>query len=132
MSILIEGYSPAEVFAFPDEHLQLLLFTGKPVVLCAGSAQILGTFRRTETQLLVELAQIDGGGEGVLVALVGLARRLARRFGRTSIAWTVYAVDCAQPNLQLRRLLTRRGFQVSGSAFKLTETLAGERDSDFG
>lgn len=36
MSILIEGYTATVVLAFPNEHLELLVFSVKPVVLCAG------------------------------------------------------------------------------------------------
>ena len=69
------------------------------------------------------LAQVEGGGEGVLLALVGLARKVALRFGRESIRWAVYALDCTKPNLKLRRILLRRGFEVSGSAYRLRERL---------
>jgi hypothetical protein len=96
---------------------------GESLVLRAGSAQILGTFRRTETRFEIELAQVEGGGEGVLLAMVSLARKIAQRVGCLSIDWTVYAVDCAQPNLKLRRVLLRRGFEVVGSAYRLTEPL---------
>lgn len=123
MSIKVEGYSEAEVLALSNQHLGVLVLSGEPLVLRAGSAQILGTFRKTDTQFQVELAQIEGGGEGVLLALVGLARKVALRFGCEEIDWTVYAVDCAHPNLKLRRVLLRRGFSVSGSAYRLTQSL---------
>lgn len=123
MGIKIEGYSEAEVLVLSNEHLEVLVLSGESLVLRAGSAQILGTFRSAGHQFLVQLAQVEGGGEGVLLALVSLARKIALRFGCTTIDWTVYAVDCAQPNLKLRRVLLRRGFEVSGSAYKLTESL---------
>lgn len=63
-----------------------------------------------------------------MLALVGLARKVALRFGCESIGWTVYAVDCAQPNLKLRRVLLRRGFEVSGAAYRLTE-LVGQTEA---
>lgn len=120
-SIKIEGCSEAEILALSTEHLEVLILSGEPLVLRAGSAQILGTFRRNGTRFSIELAQIEGGGEGVLLVLVGIARKIAVRFGCESIAWTVYAVDCAQPNLKLRRVLLRRGFEVSGPAYRLIE-----------
>lgn len=123
MSIQFEGYTETEVLLLPNEHLETLLLSGEPVVLRAGSAQLLATFRRDDLQFQVELAYIDGGGEGVLLSLIGLGRKVALRFGRTRIGWTVYAVDCARPNLKLRRVLTRRGFEIAGSGYTLMESL---------
>ena len=123
-SIKIEGCSEAEILALPTEHLEVLILSGEPLVLRAGSAQILGTFHRNGRQFLIELAQVEGEGEGVLLALVGIARKIAVRFGCEGIGWTVYAVDCAQPNLKLRRVLLRRGFEVSGPAYRLTEAVS--------
>jgi len=121
--IKIEGCSEAEILALSAQHLEVLILSCEPLVLRAGSAQVLGTFRKNGTEFLIELAQVEGGGEGVLLALVGVARKVALRFGCESIGWTVYAVDCAQPNLKLRRVLLRRGFEVSGPAYLLTEQL---------
>ena len=126
--ILVEGRTEAEILALPTEQLEVLVLSGEPLVLRAGSAQVLGTFRKSGTQFVVELAQVEGGGEGVLLALVGLARKVGLRFNCESIGWTVYAVDCAKPNLKLRRVLLRRGFEVSGSAYRLTEQLAAPQD----
>lgn len=122
--IKLEGCSEDEILALSTDHLKALILTGEPLVLRAGSAQILGTFRKDGTEFLIELAQVDGGGEGVLLAVVGLVRKVALRFECDSICWTVYAVECAQPNLKLRRVLLRRGFGVHGAAYQLTERLS--------
>ena len=52
-------------------------------------------FKISGESLIVELAQIDGGGEGVLSALTSLARRYGKRRGLES------AVD--SPRLKLCR-----------------------------
>jgi hypothetical protein len=62
--------------------------------------------------LIIQLAQIDGGGEGVLPSLWLLAHRYATQHHLTEIEWIIHAVNCAKPNLKLRRLLERRGFVV--------------------
>ncbi len=110
--ILIEGYTPDEILALPDAQVAAFVFTGGPVVFTAGSATILGEFRLEADRLIVELAQIEGGGEGVLPTLGGLAERYARQHHLARVDWVVHAVHCAQPNLKLRHMLERRGFVV--------------------
>lgn len=110
--LLIEGYSADEILALPNEELQAIVLRDEPLVFSVGSARLLGRFRMQEQALVMELAHIDGGGEGALPALASLARRYARREGLAFIRWRVHAVNCANPNLKLRRVLERRGFQV--------------------
>ena len=96
----------------PSEHFDVLVLTGRPIIFRAGSASGLDEFRRDEGRLIIELAQVDGGGEGVLVSLGSLAKRFARLHGIDAVEWIVHAVTCAKPNLKLRRVLDRRGFVV--------------------
>ncbi len=110
--ILIEGFSGAEILRLPEEQIEALVLTGRPVVFKVGSATILGEFRHDRRRLIVELAQIEGGGEGVLVLLRSLARRYAQLHGIDAVEWIVHAVNCAKPNLKLRRILDRRGFSL--------------------
>ncbi len=77
----IEGYSPDEILNLPDEQLDALVLSGEPLVCRAGSAEILGELKIKGDSLLVQLAQIDGGGEGVLPTLTSLAHRYAERRG---------------------------------------------------
>ena len=77
---------------------------------------------------MIELAQIEGGGEGVLIGLASLAKRYAKLHGLSEIEWIVHAITCAKPNLKLRRVLERRGFVVRsidgiGDAYHLIETV---------
>jgi hypothetical protein len=109
--VLIEGLTPDEILALSDEHVATLITTG-PIIFTAGSAEILARIEILADRLLMEFAQIDGGGEGVLPALWLVAERFARQRGLSSVEWIVHAVNCAQPNLKLRRVLERRGFQV--------------------
>lgn len=109
--ILIEGLEPDDILALPDEHVAALAAVG-PVAFKVGSAEILGQIRLTATSLMIELAQIDGGGEGVLPTLWRLAERFARQRKMDTVEWVVHALTCAQPNLKLRSFLDRYGFQV--------------------
>jgi hypothetical protein len=111
-SLRIEGYTPDELLALPDEQIAAWIFTGGPVVFRAGSAEVLGEFAIRADRLVVELAQIEGGGEGVLPALWLLAGRYASLRGLPQVEWIVHAVHCAQPNPKLRRVLERRGFTL--------------------
>lgn len=108
----IEGLSLAELLDLPNSELDDLVFVGRPIVFRIGSARILGEFRRAPERLTIELAQIDGGGEGVLPTLVRLATAYARSSGASQLEWLVHAVNCANPNPKLLRVLRRKGFQV--------------------
>jgi hypothetical protein len=95
---------------------------GEPLVFRAGSAIILGSFKIARDRLVIELAQIEGGGEGVLVS-PGEEIREAARFVGSRVDC---AVSCAKPNLKLRRVLEHRGFIIkeiegTGEAYHLFE-----------
>jgi hypothetical protein len=111
-SITIEGYTPEEVLALPPETLSAFIVTGEPLILQIGSARLLVEFRQTASRLTVELAHIDGGGEGVLRMFSLLVTRYAEARQLSDVEWIVHAVACAQPNLKLRRVLERRGFAL--------------------
>jgi hypothetical protein len=110
--INIEGFSPDEILAIPDEEMDQFFLIGWPVIFHAGSAEILGEFKLQDDALIIELAQIDGGGEGVLLILSSLSRRYAKKRGLNRVEWVVHALNCAEPNLKLRRVMERRGFKV--------------------
>jgi len=110
--ILIEGYTSEEILRLPPEQIEGLVLTGEPVIVKAGSAQILVEFRIKGKRLVVELAHIDGGGEGVLLTLWLLAEHYSKGRGLQEIEWIVHALHCANPNPKLRPLLERRGFMV--------------------
>lgn len=124
----IEGYTPEEILSLPDEQFDAFVLAGEPLVFRAGSAEILGEFKVMGSSLFVELAQIDGGGEGVLPALSSLAQKYARKRGLKKIEWVVHALNCAKPNLKLRRVMERRGFVVTevkdvGQAYYLVDEI---------
>ena len=126
--VLIEGYTLEEALAFPAEQIDAFVLCGQPVVLRVGSAEILGEFRATAESLVIELAHVDGGGEGVLPAIWRFGRAYASKRGNTRVEWIVHAVHCANPNLKLRRVLERRGYVVRdlpgiGKAFYLAEEI---------
>jgi hypothetical protein len=85
-------------------------------------------FKIASDRLVVELAQIEGGGEGVLVSLASLAKRYLTLRKLSGVEWIIHAVTCAKPNLKLRRMLERRGFVVRnvdgvGEAYYLFEAV---------
>ena len=110
--ILFEGLTPDAILKLPAQEIEQLVLTGEPLILTAGSARILGEFRRSSDRLNVTLAQIEGGGEGVLPALTILIEKFARSQSLAAVEWVVHAVHCAKPNLKLKRVLERKGFVV--------------------
>jgi len=124
----IEGYSADEILNLPDEQVDQFVLCSRPIVFRAGSAEILGEFKINDKSLIVELAQIDGGGEGILSTLTSLAQKYAKKRGLTRVEWIVHALNCAEPNLKLRRVMQRRGFQIvdiegAGKAFYLVQEI---------
>jgi len=73
---------------------------------------LLGSFTIASDRLVVELAQMEGGGEGVLISLASLAKRYMMLRKLSGVKWIIHAVTCAKPNLKLRRMLEHRGFVV--------------------
>ena len=51
--ILIEGYTAEEILSLSPEQLKKFVFTGKPLVFKAGSAQILGEFTLRDNLLVI-------------------------------------------------------------------------------
>ena len=124
--VLFEGLSEQEILNLPQEEVENLILLGKPLVFRAGSAVILGSFKIAHERLVIELAQIEGGGEGVLVSMAALAKRYAKLRKLSGVEWIVHAVSCAKPNLKLQRVLERRGFTIEhvkgvGEAYHLLE-----------
>jgi hypothetical protein len=110
--VLFEGLTEGEILSLPAREIEQLILFGEPIVFRAGTATILGSFRSTPARLTIELAQIEGGGEGILVSLGSLVRRYAIMNGLSEVEWIVHAVTCAKPNLKLRRVLASRGFVI--------------------
>jgi len=124
--VLFEGLSEQQILNLPQEELVKLILVGEPLVFRAGSAVLLGSFKIAGDRLVIELAQIEGGGEGVLVSLSSLAKRYARLRKLSGVEWIVHAVTCAKPNLKLQRVLELRGFRIEeiegiGEAYHLLE-----------
>jgi len=109
---LFEGFRQDEILNLPKETVEQLILLGEPLVFRVGSAVLLGSFKIHSDRLVVELAQIEGGGDGVLVSLASLSGRYAKLHDLVGVEWIVHAVSCAKPNLKLRRVLEHRGFTV--------------------
>jgi len=110
--VLFEGFTIEEILNLPKETIEQLVLLNEAIVFRAGSAMVLGRFKADSDRLVIELAQIEGGGEGVLPSLASLAKRYAKLNGFAAVEWIVHAVSCAHPNLKLRRVLELRGFHV--------------------
>src|SRR5215470_3031312 len=110
--ILFEGFSRDQILRLPAEQIEKLVLTGEPIVFSAGTARILGEFRLRDNRLVVTLAQIEGGGEGVLPSLWRLIEDYAKSRSLKGVEWIVHAVSCAKPNPKLKRVLERRGFTI--------------------
>ena len=90
--ILFDGFSDEEILNLPPEQIEALVLNGEPFVFRIGSAIVLGEFRRQENRLIVELAQIEGGGEGISTSLRSLVQRYARLQKIETVEWIVHAV----------------------------------------
>jgi hypothetical protein len=126
--VLFEGLTEDQILSLSKADVEQLILIGDPLVFRVGSASLLGSFQIRENRLVIELAQIEGGGEGVLISLASLARRYALLRGLSAVEWVVHAVSCAKPNLKLRRVLELRGFVVRqvegvGEAYYLLDSL---------
>jgi hypothetical protein len=110
--IMFEGLTADEIMELPQSELDGLVFCNQPLVVKIGSSEILGQFSLQTGRMIIELGHIDGGGEGVLPGIGALAQRIAKQRSINEIEWRVHAVHCEKPNLKLRRMLDRRGFQV--------------------
>lgn len=129
-----EGLSEEEILRTPTDEVDQLILLGVPLVFRAGTATLLGSFKIDRNLLVIELAQIEGGGEGVLPALASLARRYATVRRLSGVEWIIHAVSCAKPNPKLRRVLERRGFVVEhvagvGEAYHLVDSFPLKADS---
>ncbi|UTW55981.1 hypothetical protein [Kordiimonas sp. SCSIO 12610] len=112
MSIEIEGAMLDEILKWPEEIYDALVLIDRPIVVKVGTAEVLGQFVIESNSLVIELAQIDGGGEGVLPAINRIARRIAGLKKVDYIDCIVHAVNCVDPNLKLRSHLLKTGFQI--------------------
>jgi len=108
----IEGESLKEILAWPEHYFDELVLIDDPIVLNIGTAEVLGQFAVKEGELFIELAQIDGGGEGVLPAISRIAKRVAKIKSIKTINCIVHAINCAEPNLKLRAHLEKTGFEI--------------------
>jgi hypothetical protein len=111
--LLIEGYTMDELNELiGSEEFEELIFSNKPVVFNAGSAELLGQFHKDANELHIDLAHIDGGGEGVLITINSLIKKYASHKNITTINWYVNATNCARPNPKLQRVLKLKNYEV--------------------
>ncbi len=111
----IEGINLAALRSFPPDEVDALLAFGRPITFRMGSATILAEFNDNGPDLAVNLAHVDGGGEGVLVRLWKLIESYAAERGYTGVLWNIHALTCAKPNPRLRQFLDGQGFEEVAS-----------------
>ena len=134
MHLTIDGLTIEQFESLSDKEMDGLVFCERPVAFRIGSAEILGQFRKSEAALEVELAHIDGGGEGALPLIWKLASHYASTNGFRNIDWVVHAVNCANPNPKLRRVLVRKGFKIvhrqGAEVFHLNQLVSEQQAGD--
>jgi hypothetical protein len=106
----IDGLSLREWRGLSREEQDELVPLDRPLVFHIGSATVLAEFTERAGGLVVNLAQIDGGGEGVLLRLWKLIVASARDRDRTFVQWNVFAATCADPNPRLLAFLHANAF----------------------
>jgi len=110
MQIEIEGVALEALRKLSRPDQDALLSFARPISFTMGSATVLAEFNRDGPELIVNLAHIDGGGDGVLLILWKALRGYAAGRGYRSIRWNVHALTCAKPNPRLQRFLRTHGF----------------------
>ncbi|SFV71773.1 hypothetical protein MNB_SV-13-1380 [hydrothermal vent metagenome] len=112
INIKIEGESLEKILQWDEYTFYDLVLIDIPIVLNIGSAEVLGQFVVKNNILVIELAQIDGGGEGVLPTIHRVAKYIAELKNIFEINYIVHAINCAEPNMKLRSHLEKRGFLI--------------------
>jgi len=106
----VEGLSLEEWRALSIEQRNALIPLGRAITFRIGTATVLAEADECGGVLIVNLAQIDGGGEGVLLRLWKLIATWALERGCTAIRWNVFAATCVDPNPRLQQFLRSNGF----------------------
>lgn len=118
-NLLIDGLPAETLVSLPE--LEDLVVVDRPIVFSIGKAQLLAQFSRKDHVLLVEIAVVERGGEGVLSTLIETIETAAKTRHCNAIEWTVLARNCQVPNPKLMRVLETLGFEVrqtdTGSEF---------------
>jgi hypothetical protein len=99
-------------------------FCDRPIVFREGSTEILGQVRMTKGSLVLELAQIDGGDEGILPTIWGVAEEAAKKKGLGTVEWIIHAMNCGESNPNLCEILDTMGLVAedipcSGKVYRL-------------
>jgi len=117
--LLIDGIPAKTLVTLPE--LEDLVVVDRPIVFSIGKAQLLAQFSRKDSVLMVEIAVVEQGGEGVLPTLIETIEAAAKTRQYNAIEWTVLARNCQVPNPKLMRVLKTLGFEVrqtvTGSEF---------------
>src|SRR5262249_18535849 len=77
--ISIEGLTADAILELPNHEIDSYIFTGEPIELNAGSAQILGRFTLGPTRLTVELAHYRRRRRGRTLDAVDSRQSTCRR-----------------------------------------------------
>src|SRR5688572_4277455 len=101
----VEGLRLEDWRALSIEQQNALVPLGRAITFRIGSATVLAEANECSGVLIVNLAQVDGGGEGVLLQLWKLIATWALARGCTAVRWNVFAATCADPNPRLQEFL---------------------------
>ena len=108
----VEGIAIDELLRMSGAELDALVLNDREIVFNFGNSEVLGRFGIAGETLRVEVAHIDGGGEGVLRTFAVACRKVASQRHVKRIDWIVHAATCAAPNQRLQQVLEARGFAV--------------------
>jgi hypothetical protein len=92
--VLFDGFTEDEILRRAAETIEGLIVLGEPLVFRVGSATVLGSLKLSSGRLVIELAQIKGGGEGVLLSLGSIARRYATLRNVVGVEWIALCIRC--------------------------------------
>ncbi len=124
----VASYAVDELQAMSQRDLDALLGSGRPIDIRFATGRLRGRFGVADGTLRVEVSEIDGGGDAMLMTFSTGCRNLARQRGIGKIEWLVHAAACAAPNRRLQQVLPARGFTLQdvqgvGQAYRRLENI---------
>jgi len=127
--ILIDGLSQDDLLkTLADPAFEAMVFHDEPIIFSVGTSTLLTHFHKTDSALRVEISHIEGGGEGVLLALSSTLKQYGKQQHLSTLHWYIHATDCIAPNPKLGKILILKGFVIQedekrGEVYYLAETL---------
>ena len=124
----VGSYSIEDLQKMPEQDLVALLSNGRPIDIRFGNGRLRGRFGVVDGALRVEVMELEGGGDGMLMTFSNGCRNMARQRAIRKIDWLVHAAASEGANQRLQQVLTTRGFTLQdvqgvGQAYRRTENI---------